>query len=290
MQMGFEMRVIRNNPLTGEEDLDEALRAFLKQIGYIPEGYEDEAGFRIVRDCFLSYPSKPWTVEELLTVLNASTSTLYRYLNKLKGLDLLEEVVIPVDAEGKPSKKTRKGYKIRFESLSLAWSIVESHTRVAMENYRKSVDHIDDLVKKRLRGEEQSRVRGPQLAVDAVVSRKVDGKQEVLLIKRGRDPYRGTWALPGGFMEEGETGEEAVLRELYEETNLKGSVVSLLTSATDPRRDPRGHVVSLVYLVKAEKRMPQGGDDAETAQWHQLDSLPPMAFDHARILGLLRKR
>ena len=95
--MGFELRVVRNNPLTGENNLDEALRTFLKQIGYIPESAEDEIPYRMMRDCFLSFPGKPWTIDELLDQLDSSKSTLYRYLNKLKGLDLLEERLCALD-------------------------------------------------------------------------------------------------------------------------------------------------------------------------------------------------
>ena len=83
--MEFELRIVRNNPLTGESDLEEALRTFLKQIGYLPESYDDDFGLRLLSDCFLAYPKKPWTIDELLSYLDTNKSTLYRYLNKLKN-------------------------------------------------------------------------------------------------------------------------------------------------------------------------------------------------------------
>jgi len=285
--MGFELRVVRNNPLTGESDLDQALRTLLKSIGYLPEGYQDDIGFRLMRSCFLKYPDKPWTVDELLTELNSSRSTLYRYLNKLKGLDILDEIVIPVEnVEDIHSKKTRKGYRIRFKSLSLAWSLVESHTQVAMQNYRKSIEHIDRLSKS-MHGEDSPVKRKiPSVTVDGIILRGGGKKPvEILLIKRGKDPYRGMWALPGGFIEYGETGEESVLREIKEETGLDCEINDLTTVASRPDRDPRGHTISIVYkLTPVDDSDPLSGDDASDAAWYPLDNLPDLAFDHSEII------
>jgi 8-oxo-dGTP diphosphatase len=284
--MEFELRIVRNNPLTGETNLDEALRTFLKQIGYLPEAYDDDFGLKLVRDCFLAYPKKPWTVDELLTYLEANKSTLYRYLNKLKGLDLIDEEVIPVDkpVEG-PSKKTRKGYKIRFSSLSLAWSLVESHTKVAMENYRRSIDHIDKLAVNKIKGEEKLEKRSPSLTVDGIIRRERENEVEILLIKRKNEPYKKMWALPGGFVDYGEMTEKAVIREIEEETGLECKVQNLVSVASDPSRDPRGHTVSVVYeLEPVDDAEPVGGDDAKEAKWFNIDDLPTMAFDHAEII------
>lgn len=124
----------------------------------------------------------------------------------------------------------------------------------------------------------------PTLATDAIV---VD-EGRVLLVQRGRDPFQGAWALPGGFVEVGEHTEDACLRELQEETGLRGEIESLVNVYSDPERDPRGHVVSVVYKVRPATDVdPEdvvGGDDAADARWWPLDDLPPLAFDHGIIL------
>jgi len=124
------------------------------------------------------------------------------------------------------------------------------------------------------------RYPGPSLAVDAVWLRRRD----VLLVRRGRPPFRGEWALPGGFVEIGETVESAVLRELREETGLSGRLGGLVGVYSDPRRDPRKHTVSVVYLIEGRGGTPKGGDDAAAAEWVPLEPWPPLAFDHGRIL------
>ncbi len=119
----------------------------------------------------------------------------------------------------------------------------------------------------------------PRLTVDAVV---LNARDEVLLIER-RNPPPG-WALPGGFVDPGETLETAVARELREETGLRAGRVRQLHTYSDPERDPRHHTVSTVFLVEAEGE-PAAGDDAGRAEFFPLDRLPsPLAFDHGRIL------
>ncbi|HEV8358901.1 MAG TPA: NUDIX hydrolase [Candidatus Thermoplasmatota archaeon] len=122
--------------------------------------------------------------------------------------------------------------------------------------------------------------KNPKLTVDALVP-WADG---VLLVRRAREPFADTWALPGGFVEYGEAPEAAVVRELKEETGLEGRVRSLLGVYGDPSRDPRGHTVSIVYVVDAHGA-PRAGDDAAEARSWPWDSLPRLAFDHARILA-----
>ncbi len=128
--------------------------------------------------------------------------------------------------------------------------------------------------------EARAKPKTPRLTVDAVALR--DGK--VLLIRRARPPYSHAWALPGGFVEPGETTEAAVLRELREETGVSGSVRGLVGVYSDPGRDPRGSTVSVTYLVAAGPEEPSGGDDAAAAEYHEVAALPELAFDHARIL------
>ena len=125
--------------------------------------------------------------------------------------------------------------------------------------------------------------RNPALAVDAAVRRG----DEVLLIQRGNEPWKGAWALPGGFVDYGENPTDAVLRELQEETGLTGQIVRLLDAKGDPDRDPRKHIVSIVYLIAAEGD-PVGGDDAADAKFWPIDLILdgelPIAGDHMEIL------
>ena len=121
----------------------------------------------------------------------------------------------------------------------------------------------------------------PRLSVDAVVVR--DGR--VLLVRRGKPPFEGGWALPGGFVDRGERLEEAVLRELREETGLEGRLLGVVGAYSRPDRDPRGHTVSVVYALEAEEGEAVGADDAAEAAWHDLASPPELAFDHGEVLA-----
>jgi ADP-ribose pyrophosphatase YjhB (NUDIX family) len=105
----------------------------------------------------------------------------------------------------------------------------------------------------------------------------------IVLIKRKNPPYG--WAIPGGFVDYGESVEHAAVREAKEETGLDVKLTGLLGVYSDPARDPRFHTISTVFMATAEG-MPVGHDDAEEARVFQLDNLPePLAFDHARILA-----
>ena len=119
----------------------------------------------------------------------------------------------------------------------------------------------------------------PSIAVDGVLIK--NGK--ILLIKRKNEPFKGKWALPGGFVEYGEKVEDAVLREFQEEVGIKAKIKKLLGVYSDPKRDPRGHVISVVFLLEAEGE-PKAGDDAADAKFFSLDELPPLAFDHEKII------
>lgn len=124
---------------------------------------------------------------------------------------------------------------------------------------------------------------GPALTVDCIVEgRTADDRQGVLLIER-RWPPLG-WALPGGFVELGESAPTAALRELHEETGLQGEILYQLPCYSDPRRDARRHTASVVFVVAASGQ-PTAGDDAGKAQFWAWDALPHLCFDHGQILA-----
>ena len=131
---------------------------------------------------------------------------------------------------------------------------------------------------------EQEKIK---LAVDAVVFGYGDEKTvSILLIKRKYPPFKGAWAIPGGFILEGESLEEAVERELREESGVDINYLEQLYTFGDPHRDPRGRVVSVAYfgLVRPEGFRLQASTDAEEAKWFPLNDLPELAFDHQIIL------
>ncbi len=137
---------------------------------------------------------------------------------------------------------------------------------------------------------EDSRVyRNPALTVDMVVLARSPSTAscQVLLIRRGREPFAGYHALPGGFVDYGENPDHAVSRELEEETGLSGLHCRQFRVYGDPARDPRGHTVSIVYVALApDGPLPvRAGDDAAEAAWFPVDELPPLAFDHDRIVS-----
>ncbi len=124
--------------------------------------------------------------------------------------------------------------------------------------------------------------RNPALTVDVVV---IDGNK-ILLVKRGQSPHQGEWALPGGFVECGETSEAAAKREVQEETGIAIELSAILGVYSDPDRDPRGHTASVVFVGKMVSGQLQGGDDAADAKWYDIDDLheEQLAFDHGMIV------
>ena len=126
----------------------------------------------------------------------------------------------------------------------------------------------------------------PALTVDVVLLTR-EAAPHLLLIQRQRDPFAGMWALPGGFVEEGETLAAAARRELLEETGVVVGDLEQLVTAGDPGRDPRGWTVSVAYLARVNlgEATPVAADDARAVAWHPLDALPPLAFDHAAIVA-----
>ncbi|MFV0592262.1 MAG: NUDIX domain-containing protein [Draconibacterium sp.] len=124
------------------------------------------------------------------------------------------------------------------------------------------------------------------LTVDAIVFVKQNNNTWVLLIERGRDPYKNKWALPGGFIEMDETVEQACIRELEEETGLKVKAMQQFRTYDAINRDPRHRTISVVHSVLLNKKIPvTGSDDANCAEWFSLSELPALAFDHAQILN-----
>lgn len=127
------------------------------------------------------------------------------------------------------------------------------------------------------------RYTGPSLCVDALVERALpDGRRAILLIER-RFPPHG-WAIPGGFVDAGESCEAAVLRELHEETGLIGRIRYQMHTYSAPDRDPRRQTASVVFAIAAQGD-PVAGDDAGNAHFWPLAALPPLAFDHAAIVA-----
>ncbi|MBN2164010.1 MAG: NUDIX hydrolase [Pontiellaceae bacterium] len=124
----------------------------------------------------------------------------------------------------------------------------------------------------------------PAVTVDVVL---IDpGKNELLLIQRKHDPFSGSWALPGGFVDEHEALESAALRELKEETSIELESLVQFRTYGDPGRDPRGHTVSVVFVgqVESQSVSPKAQDDAAALAWFQIAELPPLAFDHQVII------
>jgi len=124
--------------------------------------------------------------------------------------------------------------------------------------------------------------RQPSLAVDCVV---FDPQGRLLLIRRKNPPFQGQYALPGGFVEYGETIEQAAARELSEETGLHAIKLSLIGVYSDPNRDPRGHVVSIAYLAQVSDFVPQAADDATQAEFVAGWEGQTLAFDHNKIVS-----
>ena len=128
----------------------------------------------------------------------------------------------------------------------------------------------------------------PMVTVDAVVFRKNGSNTEVLLIRRGHYPYEGMWALPGGFVDMEETLEEAIVRELEEETGLKDIKLEQLHAFSEIHRDPRGRNISINFwgIADGTNTKVTGGDDAADAQWFPVDQMPELAFDHKKVVEL----
>lgn len=142
---------------------------------------------------------------------------------------------------------------------------------------------LDEYNNKKRRVEEQLErmFRNPTLTADGIIL--VDGR--LVLIKRGNEPGKGRYALPGGFVEYGERLEDCAVREVLEETGLRTEPLDLVGMYSDPHRDPRGHLVSAVFHLHRVGGELRAGDDAQSVELFDLDRLPSLAFDHARIIS-----
>jgi 8-oxo-dGTP diphosphatase len=123
--------------------------------------------------------------------------------------------------------------------------------------------------------------RRSALTVDGII--QIEGK--IVLVRRGRPPFEGQLALPGGFVEYGERVEDAARREVKEETGLSTQIIRLLGVYSEPGRDPRGHTVSVAYVMRALDMNAKAGSDAAAVELIELDSVPKLAFDHSRIVS-----
>jgi 8-oxo-dGTP diphosphatase len=130
----------------------------------------------------------------------------------------------------------------------------------------------------------------PALTVDIVLFHRNGNRVEVLLSKRAREPFKGRWAFPGGFVDEDESLEDAAARELREETGLDGIRLEQIGAFGDPGRDPRGHTVSIAFCGLVDDRLQaSAGDDAADVKWHSTLRPPKLAFDHEKILRVALK-
>ena len=140
--MSFDIRVVSNTPLIGETDPEIAAKKFFEQIGYLSKGSDPSIPYKLFADYFIKHPTKAWFVEELSVQMKTSKPTIYRHLNKLKGFDILEEMQVYDET----TKQNKKAYRLRYGNLLKAWNFVEAHIKVAIENYGKTVEHIQNLM------------------------------------------------------------------------------------------------------------------------------------------------
>jgi 8-oxo-dGTP diphosphatase len=132
----------------------------------------------------------------------------------------------------------------------------------------------------------------PSVTTDCIIFGFDAGELKLLLVERGIEPFKGRWAFPGGFVQMDESTEEGARRELFEETGLENVFIEQLYTFSDVDRDPRGRVITVSYfaLVKLSDYKVQAGDDAQKAEWFPISKVPPLAFDHDRILRVAMNR
>ncbi len=140
--MAFEMRVVGDPPLTGEQNVERVAKLMMERIGYTArKGPDHGLSFRIFYECFLLHPAKWWTVDELAANCETTMPSVYRHLNKLRDLDIIEDDHHEIDGEKK------RVLRLRYADLSKAWNHAEVHFQHAVESYRSSIDHLEQLLK-----------------------------------------------------------------------------------------------------------------------------------------------
>lgn len=132
----------------------------------------------------------------------------------------------------------------------------------------------------------------PAVTTDAVIFTISENKLRLLLIKRGVDPFKGFWAIPGGFLELNEDLDECARRELKEETGLENIYLEQLHTFGKPDRDPRERVITVAYyaITSNADMKPKAASDASAAEWFPIDQLPKLAFDHDKIINMAHNR
>lgn len=127
----------------------------------------------------------------------------------------------------------------------------------------------------------------PCVTTDSLIFRRIEGRWHILLIERANEPFKNCWALPGGFVEMDEDLDTCAARELQEETGLNGIALHQFHAFGNPDRDPRQRTITIAFWgIDNSTKIPAGDDDAAQAQWHDIEHLPPLAFDHDEIISL----
>ena len=132
----------------------------------------------------------------------------------------------------------------------------------------------------------------PAVTVDTVIFTVRNDSLQVLLVKRGVEPFKGNWAIPGGFVKLDESLEDAAKRELKEETGVKDVYLEQLYTFGEPKRDPRGRVITVAYmaLINSNEITLKASTDVKETGWFSIKKIPPLAFDHKKILFYALKR
>ena len=128
--------------------------------------------------------------------------------------------------------------------------------------------------------------KGPSITADGILIKN----QQILLVKRKNQPFKGKWALPGGFVEYEEKTEDTVIREVLEETGLKTKINQLAGVYSDPDRDPRGHTITVAYVLDIIGGELVAGDDASDVKFFNVKELPDLSFDHSKIINEVLQR